>query len=287
MFKKFFIFLFTVFLTVNCYSSNGIITVQERCQIAYKNLELLNNPNREIFIREEGKLRKLYYSEILAQRAENQEIIAKFCTQRVEEKTSDSEKYQTKQAGIGEPSTVTAFRTALVEGNVAEALTLLDVMIIDYSVEKEIRKALEKEDFTAALNIYNDINNNNKDGKNNTVTANFPTGNSGGNSGGGRNNSPQGAIETVLATSVLVKKSNSLRQYSKTGGFEAAKRDFYSMKPENVQTRSNGAITGRLADGRNINVRSFSKGTFKEEGLPTLEIQNSSSNVIKIRYTEK
>ncbi|MBR1374497.1 MAG: hypothetical protein IJ566_00235, partial [Cardiobacteriaceae bacterium] len=75
MFKKIFIFLVTAFLTVNCYSDNAIITVQERCQIAHKNLELLNNPNREIFIREEGKLRKLYYSEILAQRAENQEII--------------------------------------------------------------------------------------------------------------------------------------------------------------------------------------------------------------------
>ena len=170
MFKKFFVFLFTVFLTVNCYSDKGIITVQERCQIAYKNLQLLNNPQRQIFIREEGKLRKLYYSEILAQRAENQEIIAKFCTQRVEEKTSDSEKYQTRQAGIGEPSTISALKKALMAGDIEEARTLLDIAMLDYKIEQAIRDFLDKEDFDGALSELNNAKNNTQDSKNITNT---------------------------------------------------------------------------------------------------------------------
>ncbi|MBR1375218.1 MAG: hypothetical protein IJ566_03950 [Cardiobacteriaceae bacterium] len=144
MFKKFFIFLFTVFLTVNCYSDKGIITVQERCQIAYKNLELLNNPNREIFIREEGKLRKLYYSEILAQRAENEEIIRKFCTQRAEENITNSAKYETRS--LGEPSPNIALKQALIAGDIDAVLTALEVVSIDYAIEKTIRALIAKED---------------------------------------------------------------------------------------------------------------------------------------------
>ena len=170
MFKKLSLFLLTVFLTVNCYSDKGIITVQERCQIAYKNLELLNNQNREIFIREDGKLRKLYYSEILAQRAENQAIIDKFCTQRVEEKTSDSEKYQTRQTGIGEPSTISALKKALMAGDIEEARTLLDIAMLDYKIEKAIRDFLDKEDFDGALSELNNAKNNTQDSKNITNT---------------------------------------------------------------------------------------------------------------------
>ena len=184
MFKKFFVFLFTVFLTVNCYSDKGIITVQERCQIAYKNLQLLNNPQRQIFIREEGKLRKLYYSEILAQRAENQEIIYKFCSQRVEEKTSDSEKYQTRQAGIGEPSTISALKKALMAGDIEEARMLLDIAMLDYKIEQAIRDFLDKEDFDGALSELNNAKNNTQDGKNTTNTPWVFNTNSQGNSGG-------------------------------------------------------------------------------------------------------
>ena len=288
MFKKIFLFLFALLTALNCYSDDGIITVEKRCQIAKQNLELLNNPNKQVYIREDGKLRALSYREILAQRAENQEVIRKFCSQRVEEKTSDSEKYQTRTVAIGEPSTVSAFRTALVEGNLAEALTLLDVMIIDYSVEKEIRKALEKEDFTTALNIYNNISNNNKGSKNNTVTSNFLGGNSGGSIGsGGKNNSPRGDVDLLLLTAVFVDVTRKgIHQYSKRGGFSKAQQDFYSLNPKNVRTQKNGVITGELPGGVNVNVRSFSKGTPKDKGLPTLEIQNPKKPNIKIRYEE-
>ncbi|MBP3194560.1 MAG: hypothetical protein J6M05_02695 [Cardiobacteriaceae bacterium] len=293
MFKKLSLFLLAVFFTVNCYSDNGIITVEERCQIAKENLELLNNPNKQVYIREDGKLRALYYREILAQRAENQEIITKFCSQRVEERTSDSEKYETRQVAL--PSPLNALRNAIIAGKIEEIITAVEIANIDQKIADRIIALAEKNDFDGALSELDNID---KNGKNNSSTVGNSSTNSGWNisigggfsgqgGGGGNNRSPQDNINAILATATVVSAKNSLRQYSKTGGYKKAQQDFYSLNPSNLQTRSNGTITGKLPDGRNVNVRSFSKGTPTEEGLPTLEIQNSSSSVIKIRYTEK
>ncbi|MBR1375070.1 MAG: hypothetical protein IJ566_03205, partial [Cardiobacteriaceae bacterium] len=140
------------------------------------------NPNREIFIREEGNLRKLYYSEILAHRSENKEIIAKFCTQRVEENITNRAIYETRAAG--EPSTKSALKKALVAGDIEEARTLLDIAMLDYKIEQAIRDFLDKEDFDGALSELNNAKNNTQDGKNTTNTPWVFNTNSQGNSGG-------------------------------------------------------------------------------------------------------
>ncbi|MBR1374718.1 MAG: hypothetical protein IJ566_01365, partial [Cardiobacteriaceae bacterium] len=54
---------------------------------------------------------------------------------------------------------VIALRSALIARNKDEALTLLDILSLDYRVEEAIRKALEKDDFTAALNELNEEHN--------------------------------------------------------------------------------------------------------------------------------
>ena len=186
MFKKLSLFLLTAFLTVNCYSDNGIITAQERCQIAYKNLELLNNPNKQIFIREDGNLRALSYREILAQRAENEELIRKFCTKTVEENIANSAKYETRT--VGEPSTITALRTAILSQDVDKILTALEIAALERAVEEKIKKSIEKEDFDAALSELDNAKNNTQNGKNTTNTPWVFNHNSQSNSGsaGGR-----------------------------------------------------------------------------------------------------
>ena len=186
MFKKIFIFLFTVFLTVNCYSDNRIITVEERCQIAHKNLELLNNTNKQVFIREGGKLRMLSYREIFDKRAEYNEIISKFCNKTVEENINNGAKYETRS--VGEPSTITALRTAILSQDVDKILTALEIAALERVVEEKIKNSIEKEDFDAALTALYDIKNNTQDSKNiSTNTWVFNT-NSQSNSGsvGGR-----------------------------------------------------------------------------------------------------
>ena len=59
--------------------------------------------------------------------------------------------------------------------------------------------------------------------------------------------------------------------------------DFNSLGVQNVQVRANGTITGKLPDGRNVNVRNYSSG----DSAPTLEIQHSNNEIIKIRYRYK
>ena len=73
-------------------------------------------------------------------------------------------------------------------------------------------------------------------------------------------------------------------QYEKTGGYGQAEKDFYSLDLEKGSVRDRTdekgkrIKTGRLRDGRNVNVRENST-----EGHPTLEIQ-SGKNRIKVRY---
>ena len=54
--------------------------------------------------------------------------------------------------------------------------------------------------------------------------------------------------------------------------------DFNSLGVQNVQVRANGTITGKLPDGRNVNVRNYSSG----DSAPTLEIQHSNNEIIKL-----
>lgn len=82
------------------------------------------------------------------------------------------------------------------------------------------------------------------------------------------------------------KTSGRATQYEKSGDFDSALNDFYSLNPTNVQKRDNGTITGTLPDGRNVNVRPQSSGKNNQgqaSGYPTLEIQNGK-NKTKIRY---
>ena len=73
------------------------------------------------------------------------------------------------------------------------------------------------------------------------------------------------------------------QQYVKSGNYNDAVADFNSLDVQNVQVRSNGTITGRLPDGRDVNVRNYSSGN----SAPTLEIQHSNNEIIKIRYRDK
>jgi len=71
----------------------------------------------------------------------------------------------------------------------------------------------------------------------------------------------------------------------KSGGMDQAEKDFDSLKPEDPKTHKipgKGKITtGKLRDGRDINVRDFSS-----DGRPTIEIRdnNGSGRGIEIRY---
>ena len=69
------------------------------------------------------------------------------------------------------------------------------------------------------------------------------------------------------------------KQWNKTGGIDDANDDFDSLNPQNVKEIPGGR-TGKLPDGRKINVRDHSS-----DGRPTLEIQDGK-NKIKIRYGE-
>ena len=87
-------------------------------------------------------------------------------------------------------------------------------------------------------------------------------------------------IDDILKNTKKLDKTNGrAHQYEKSGDFDTALNDFYSLKPTNVQKRDNGTITGTLADGRSVNVRPSSRSE-----KPTIEIQNTPNNYTKIRY---
>lgn len=65
----------------------------------------------------------------------------------------------------------------------------------------------------------------------------------------------------------------------KSGNYNDAVAVFNSLGVQNVQVISNGTIAGKLPDGREVNVRNRSS-----EHIPTLEIQHSRNEIIKIRY---
>ena len=82
------------------------------------------------------------------------------------------------------------------------------------------------------------------------------------------------------------KTKGPARQYEKAEGYEQAEKDFYSLDLEEGSVRDRtdekGKIkTGRLRDGREVNVREGSM-----EGHPTLEIINSKNSRTKIRYSD-
>ncbi|AZR60866.1 septum formation inhibitor Maf [Eikenella corrodens] len=52
----------------------------------------------------------------------------------------------------------------------------------------------------------------------------------------------------------------------KSGNYNDAVAVFNSLGVQNVQVRSNGVITGKLPDGREVNVRNYSSGN----SAPTL-----------------
>lgn len=77
------------------------------------------------------------------------------------------------------------------------------------------------------------------------------------------------------------------RIYEKTGRYEEAMRDFECLGPSDVKSMPDGKVgkVGKLADGRVVIVREYSKGKMGEpSGPPTLEIQADSSKIIKFRY---
>jgi MAFB alternative C-terminus len=87
-------------------------------------------------------------------------------------------------------------------------------------------------------------------------------------------------INNILRnTTAGQKTSGRARQYDKLGNYNDAVADFNSLGVQNVQIRPNGTITGQLPDGRKVNVRDRSS-----ERIPTLEIQHSRNEIIKIRY---
>ena len=80
-----------------------------------------------------------------------------------------------------------------------------------------------------------------------------------------------------------------ITQLTRTGskGFATTLKDFGSLGLKNVRviTTARGVIrTGKLADGRTVIARAFSKGKPGKPGGPTLEIQNGGKIEIKIRY---
>ena len=77
------------------------------------------------------------------------------------------------------------------------------------------------------------------------------------------------------------KTTGKATQYEKLGNYNDAVADFNSLGVKNVQVRPNGTITGKLPDGRNINVRPQSS---PPNNYPTIEIQQKNNERIKIRY---
>ena len=86
--------------------------------------------------------------------------------------------------------------------------------------------------------------------------------------------------DDLLENSLLIKpaKRTNAAIYQRPGGISQAVDDFYSLKPENVKTYSNGAMSGILSDGTMIDIHMSST-----TGLATLGI-HTAPNPIKIRY---
>ena len=102
-------------------------------------------------------------------------------------------------------------------------------------------------------------------------------------SGKNANNSVDKILEKAVPRD---KTKGQTKQYDKTGGYDQAEKDFNSLDLEEGsvkdRTGERGKIkTGRLRDGREVNVREGSM-----EGHPTLEIINSKNSRTKIRYSD-
>ena len=70
-------------------------------------------------------------------------------------------------------------------------------------------------------------------------------------------------------------------QYTKSGGYIEAMRDFKSLNPTEIK-QSGKTTIGKLEDGRTVNVRPHSS-----EGSATLDVYNPQNGThIKIRYKE-
>lgn len=67
-------------------------------------------------------------------------------------------------------------------------------------------------------------------------------------------------------------------QNNHDGGRDQRDRDFGSLGATDVQDRGNGTKTGKLPDGRPVNIHDS-----KTDGAPTIQIGNGSRDV-KIRY---
>lgn len=74
------------------------------------------------------------------------------------------------------------------------------------------------------------------------------------------------------------KTTGKTTQYNKKGTFEDAKADFDTLNVQNRRTDANGTISGKLPDGRDVNVRNHSS----RENTPTLEIQRKSKDGKKV-----
>lgn len=70
------------------------------------------------------------------------------------------------------------------------------------------------------------------------------------------------------------------KQYEKPGGYSDALKDFKTLEVSEIKDIPDGK-TGKLPDGRAINVR-----TKSEDGRPTLEIIDANKRT-KIRYGNK
>ena len=89
-------------------------------------------------------------------------------------------------------------------------------------------------------------------------------------------------IDVLISQSQLGRATKGqTTQYEKPGNYSNAVKDFHSIGPGKIKDRGGNTKTGKLADGRDVIVRSKS-----DDGRPTLEIQQGKKKT-KIRYGEK
>ncbi|WP_318838451.1 VENN motif pre-toxin domain-containing protein [Providencia sp. PROV224] len=88
------------------------------------------------------------------------------------------------------------------------------------------------------------------------------------------------SVDALIATSQVGRKTTGRsKQYERTGGAEAANREFDALSPTNVKEIPTGRV-GKLSDGSTVIVR-----TKSSDGRPTVEIQYGNKQ-IKFRYED-
>lgn len=98
---------------------------------------------------------------------------------------------------------------------------------------------------------------------------------------GGGGGAPRSRVDDLVSDSrPLPDTMGRTKQYSRSGGMDAANADFDALTPTDVKDYGDGKRVGKLADGRTVVVRPSSKS-----GAPTLEIQDGKKYT-KFRYDD-